>query len=266
MKQVQAERRKFHYLYKISRFDGRYYIGIHSTDNLDDGYFGSGKLITASIKKHGKDLHSKEIIQFFESRKELVQSEVTMVNENLLNDPFCMNIKLGGSGNSPRGHWKSEPMWEAIGLKIKNHWQDPEYKEKITAQYKEYWADPENRKKQSELKNKQYESQEVRDRVGAGSRKAWLDQNLRKAQSEMMKNNWLKPGKREAYKISREKVNTPEFREKQRIAKIGERNPNFGTMWIHNPQLRVSKKALKGSDLEEGWILGRKMYNTNIIH
>lgn len=35
--------RKYHYIYKITRNqDGKFYVGMHSTDDLDDGYFGSG--------------------------------------------------------------------------------------------------------------------------------------------------------------------------------------------------------------------------------
>lgn len=35
----QAERRKYHYIYKTTcLITNRYYIGMHSTDNLEDGY------------------------------------------------------------------------------------------------------------------------------------------------------------------------------------------------------------------------------------
>lgn len=96
----QAERRKFHYIYKITRTDGsgKYYIGMHSTDDLEDGYFGSGRLLWKSIKKHGREKHVKEILEFLPSRKELKERERVLVNEEIVNDPLCMNLKLGGEG------------------------------------------------------------------------------------------------------------------------------------------------------------------------
>lgn len=90
--------KKFHYIYKITRFDGKYYIGLHSTDNLDDGYFGSGLKITRSIKRYGKDVHIKEIIETCTSREELKRREREIVNEECISDPLCMNIALGGTG------------------------------------------------------------------------------------------------------------------------------------------------------------------------
>ncbi|WP_407304103.1 GIY-YIG nuclease family protein [Acinetobacter sp.] len=94
----RADKRKFHYIYKITRDDGRFYIGMHSTDNLDDGYFGSGKLITRSIKKHGVERHSKEILEFVESRESLKIRERELVCEQTIADKFCMNLQLGGFG------------------------------------------------------------------------------------------------------------------------------------------------------------------------
>ncbi len=103
----RANQRKYHYIYKIIRDDGRYYIGMHSTDDpddlddlddLNDGYFGSGKKITRSIKKHGKEKHSKEIIEFLSTRKELKAREEEIITEEMRNDPLCMNLAPGGGG------------------------------------------------------------------------------------------------------------------------------------------------------------------------
>ncbi len=71
---------------------------MHSTDDLDDGYFGSGKLITRSVKKHGLDLHKKEILEFLDSRIALKERERQLVTEEIVNDPLCMNLQLGGGG------------------------------------------------------------------------------------------------------------------------------------------------------------------------
>lgn len=97
---TRAANRKFHYIYKVTRFDGKYYIGLHSTDNLNDGYFGSGVYLWRSITRHGKDKHSIEIIEFCDSRDLVKSREAELVNEVTLKDPLCMNhIKGGGGGD-----------------------------------------------------------------------------------------------------------------------------------------------------------------------
>lgn len=100
----RADKRRYHYIYKITRDDGRYYIGMHSTDDLDDGYFGSGKLITRSIKKHGREKHTKEILELLESRALLVKREKELVSPELVRDVQCMNLGLGGHGG-----WMNNP-------------------------------------------------------------------------------------------------------------------------------------------------------------
>jgi hypothetical protein len=91
--------KRHHFIYKtINLINKKYYIGMHSTNNLDDGYIGSGKKLWNSIKKYGKENFKCEILEFLETRKILKEREREIVNSELLNDSMCMNIQLGGGG------------------------------------------------------------------------------------------------------------------------------------------------------------------------
>lgn len=91
---------KYHFTYKTTcLITGRFYFGMHSTNDLNDNYFGSGKVITHSLKKHGKNNHVREILTFYDSREELIEGEISLITEDVLNDPNCMNIVPGGKGD-----------------------------------------------------------------------------------------------------------------------------------------------------------------------
>lgn len=95
----RASRRKYHYIYKTTcTITNKFYIGMHSTDNLKDGYIGSGKRLWYSINKYGKDNHVCEILEFLTDRKSLKEREKEIVNTELINEDLCMNIQLGGGG------------------------------------------------------------------------------------------------------------------------------------------------------------------------
>lgn len=88
-----------HYIYKTTcNVTGKWYVGMHSTSNEDDGYMGSGKILRYSIRKHGKDNHTKEILEYCDSRELLVLREIEIVNKELIGDGLCMNLKEGGFG------------------------------------------------------------------------------------------------------------------------------------------------------------------------
>lgn len=88
---------KFNYFYKITNLiNGHFYYGIHSTDNLEDGYMGSGTRLKIAYEKYGMENFTKEILKFFDSRKEASVYEAEMVNENLITDDNCYNIIKGG--------------------------------------------------------------------------------------------------------------------------------------------------------------------------
>jgi len=89
----------YHYIYKTTcNVNGKYYIGMHSTSNLEDGYLGSGKRLWLSIKKHGRENHSIEILEWLPDRSSLKLREREIVNEDFLKDTRCMNLALGGEG------------------------------------------------------------------------------------------------------------------------------------------------------------------------
>lgn len=91
--------KKHHYIYKTTcSVNKRYYVGMHSTDDLDDGYLGSGKYLWNSIRKHGRNNFELEVLEFFDNRKDLIAREIEMVNADLLQDPICMNLRTGGEG------------------------------------------------------------------------------------------------------------------------------------------------------------------------
>src|ERR1035441_3781374 len=101
---MARKQKKWHYIYKTTNLvNSKFYIGMHSTDNLEDEYIGSGKYLWNSIRKHGRENFKIEFLEFFENRENLKAREKVLVNENLLKDPMCMNLVIGGEGGARRG-------------------------------------------------------------------------------------------------------------------------------------------------------------------
>lgn len=91
---------KYNYLYMIvCDVTARFYYGIHSTNNLNDGYMGTGKRVLLSLKKHGRQNHTKTILEYFSTREEASLAEEKLVTKDLLLDPLCMNLQTGGDSN-----------------------------------------------------------------------------------------------------------------------------------------------------------------------
>ena len=96
---MARKQKTIHYLYKtICLVTGRYYIGMHSTCNLEDGYMGSGKRLRRSIRKYCIDNHKKEILEFFDTRELLIEAEKGAITPEMVMDNNCMNLMGGGEG------------------------------------------------------------------------------------------------------------------------------------------------------------------------
>ena len=121
---------------------------MHSTDDLEDGYVGSGKRLWYSINKYGLENHKCEILEFLDSREDLKKREAEVVNEELLSDALCMNLKFGGEGGWEHQNSNSE-LQRSKGFRgnetmVKRHeangeWSK-EFRNKISAANKEQWV------------------------------------------------------------------------------------------------------------------------------
>lgn len=93
----------YHYLYKVTNnLNLKYYIGIHSTDDLNDSYLGSGVSIIKAVQKYGRENFSKEILEFFDTREEALIKESEIVTEDLVLCEQCYNLTVGGNAPPSR--------------------------------------------------------------------------------------------------------------------------------------------------------------------
>lgn len=87
----------FYIIYQTkNKITNSIYIGQHKTNDLNDGYLGSGLILGRAIAKYGKENFEKTILYFCNSQEELNEKEKELVNEEFVNRPDTYNITLGG--------------------------------------------------------------------------------------------------------------------------------------------------------------------------
>ena len=88
----------YNYIYLITNnINGKIYIGKHSTDKLNDGYMGSGKLIKKAIQKYGLENFNKEYLAFCDNEEKLNWLERFYIKK--YNAKECgYNLTDGGEG------------------------------------------------------------------------------------------------------------------------------------------------------------------------
>jgi hypothetical protein len=84
----------YHFVYKTVSSSGRYYIGRHSTKNLEDGYLGSGKWVR-QVKR--RELLERHILEFCDSPEELARRERELIREHI-GDDLNMNFNNNSVG------------------------------------------------------------------------------------------------------------------------------------------------------------------------
>ncbi|WP_407307333.1 hypothetical protein [Acinetobacter sp.] len=120
-----------HIIYKTTNIlNGRFYIGMHSTENIDDGYLGSGRRVKAEVKKYGKKNFVREVLEYLPSREALCARETEIVCEELLSNPLCLNLKNGGEGGGKFSSVEHQRKCSLAGVKAtKEKWKsDPQFR------------------------------------------------------------------------------------------------------------------------------------------
>src|ERR1035437_8320241 len=110
--------KKHNIVYKTTNvINGMWYIGRHSTDNINDGYLGSGKYLLRAIKVYGRTNFLREILFTFETKEASLLKERELVTQEVVKDSQNYNLILGGRGVT--GYkWTEETRIKKSG---KNH-------------------------------------------------------------------------------------------------------------------------------------------------
>ncbi len=77
--------------------NGKFYIGVHKTDNPNDAYLGSGSIIRQAVVKYGRANFCKDILEVFDAPEPAFRLEERLVASEI-GLPGCYNLRKGGEG------------------------------------------------------------------------------------------------------------------------------------------------------------------------
>lgn len=215
-----------HYLiYKITnKLNGKIYIGQHQTDNLDDGYMGSGVAINRAIKKYGIENFSKEVLFDVEDAELMDFIEELIVDEEFVTRPDTYNLKTGGEKHCRY----SEEARRRISESLKGKHLSEEHKKKISESELGRVVSEETRKKISEANKGKYHSEEAKRKMSEANKGKHLSEETKRKMSESRKGkpHLSEEGKRKLSEINKGKIISEETRKKLSESHKGKkRNP-----------------------------------------
>lgn len=152
-----------YYIYKITNLiNNKNYIGKHKTNNLNDGYIGSGLILNYAYKKYGIDNFKKDILAFSPTLKMTNFLEKAFINMYRNMGQAQYNIADGGDGGATHS---SDPERTKALKSLASHfnWMNGVYKDMKN----NYIMSIKNRKAVSKrlTKNNPMKNEEVRRKV-----------------------------------------------------------------------------------------------------
>lgn len=217
---------KFYTVYKIiNLINGKIYIGVHQTFDLNDGYMGSGKILKKAIKKYGIENFKKEYLEIFNTKEKMFEMESKLVNENFIKSENSYNIKCGGFGGfdyiNQLDHIKEKSSKRAK-LLSKRNWENEKLAKKMrkNGSYQLKKLHLEGKISYDNFKGKTH-TEETKKKIGEANSKhqkgsnnsnygnCWIfnsNTNENKLVKKTELNKWLNQGWQKGRKIIKKKV------------------------------------------------------------
>jgi hypothetical protein len=175
-----------HFIYKTTHVNGKYYVGRHSTENIDDGYIGSG-LWPRSIKD--QTTLTREVLEYATDSTALKLLEGKYLAEHY-GKPGCMNLTSDPVGFDSENNPMKNP--EVVkNYKGNNHWskRDPDkFKEKLSGD--NHWMNQDLKAKTEYINNHPMKKSANRKKVSERITQQNLTNNPSKWRSEAGIHHW----------------------------------------------------------------------------
>lgn len=129
-------------IYVTYHSSGKFYVGKTATYRVLNGsYKGSGYALLCAFKKYPKNEWITEIVKEVETEDEAYTLEQYWVDKALIEDPYCLNINLGGKGGCRRKQSAEELRRRSEAIRRAK--SSPEHREMMSRVSKEASSRPE---------------------------------------------------------------------------------------------------------------------------
>ena len=132
--------RKYYYIYITTDLtNSNQYVGFHSTDNLEDNYMGSGRMINEAILEKGVDNFSNEILEFC-TLSNWKKRETFWIKEKNTKYPNGYNLTNGGEGVIGMEPW-NKGLKNCYSEETKKKWSQFRKGRRLTPEAKKKLSD-----------------------------------------------------------------------------------------------------------------------------
>lgn len=131
----------YYTIYKTTNLiNGKFYIGAHKTEDLNDDYLGSGDMINEAIGKYSQENFKKEILSFHGNEDLMYLEEARIVTSEFIKRRDNYNLTPGGkkppNRNGKKANKNQRNSARIVGLKNKDRKRTDEFKQNLRNKYK----------------------------------------------------------------------------------------------------------------------------------